>query len=125
MSRRTAASMCARRALRLTSLAYAVARPEPSAPVAPAARGICDNGAVQKVETHSVEAHGVDADRKLGRQPVTNADASTVAGFGDEWTRFDQSALSAEEHAELFDKYFHIVRWDELPANAQAFDLGC
>ena len=62
---------------------------------------------------------------ELERQPSANADASTVAGFGDEWTRFDQTVLSAEELAELFDKYFHLVRWDDLPAGAQAFDLGC
>jgi ubiquinone/menaquinone biosynthesis C-methylase UbiE len=61
----------------------------------------------------------------LERQPSANVDASTVAGFGDEWTRFDQTGLSAGELAELFDKYFHLVRWDDLPAGAQAFDLGC
>ena len=62
---------------------------------------------------------------ELERPPSANADASTVAGFGDEWTRFDQTGLSAEELAELFDKDFHLVRWDDLPAGAQAFDLGC
>jgi SAM-dependent methyltransferase len=59
------------------------------------------------------------------RPTPANADASTVAGFGDEWSRFDQSAMSAHEHAELFDKYFHLVDWEALPARAQAFDLGC
>lgn len=37
-----------------------------------------------------------------------NRDSRTVAGFGDEWERFDQSALDALEHQRLFDKYFGI-----------------
>ena len=49
---------------------------------------------------------------------MSNKDAKTVEGFGDEWTRFDQSALSAEERSELFEKYFGIFPWDKLPARA-------
>ncbi len=54
-----------------------------------------------------------------------NKDEKTVAGFGDEWERFDQSQLSASEHRELFEKYFKIFPWQYLPANAQGFDMGC
>jgi len=54
-----------------------------------------------------------------------NQDHKTVAGFGDEWERFDQSKLSEIEHRELFDKYFKIFPWEILPANAQGFDMGC
>jgi ubiquinone/menaquinone biosynthesis C-methylase UbiE len=54
-----------------------------------------------------------------------NIDIATVEGFGDEWERFDQSALSDQEHEQLFQAYFHIFPWEKLPNNAQGFDLGC
>lgn len=54
-----------------------------------------------------------------------NSDPDTVAGFGDEWERFDQSGLNAVELEELFDKYFKIFPWDNLPSNAEGFDMGC
>lgn len=56
---------------------------------------------------------------------MTNRDDETVDGFGDEWTRFDQSELSAKELHELFACYFGIFPWEALPANAHGFDLGC
>jgi SAM-dependent methyltransferase len=54
-----------------------------------------------------------------------NRDLKTVAGFGDEWERFDQSALDALEHQRLFDKYFAIFPWQQMPPDAQGFDMGC
>jgi len=54
-----------------------------------------------------------------------NVDPSVVAGFGDEWTRFDQSALSAEELETLARAYFAIFPWDCLPRDAVGLDLGC
>ena len=51
--------------------------------------------------------------------------AQTVSGFGDEWSRFDQSALSEEESSALFTRYFKIFPWAALPQDAQGFDLGC
>jgi SAM-dependent methyltransferase len=53
-----------------------------------------------------------------------NLDAAVVEGFGDEWTRFDQSVLGADELRALFDTYFGIFPWSDLPANAAGFDLG-
>lgn len=55
----------------------------------------------------------------------TNLDEKVVAGFGDEWARFDQSELSAAEHEKMFDNYFNIFPWEKLPENAVGFDLGC
>lgn len=55
----------------------------------------------------------------------TNVDRKTVEGFGDEWTRFDQAALSERERSTIFDMYFSIFPWKRLPANAEGFDLGC
>ena len=57
--------------------------------------------------------------------PNKNIDSTTVAGFGDEWTRFDQSELSENESRELFDNYFSLFPWEVLTEDAQGFDLGC
>jgi len=54
-----------------------------------------------------------------------NADAETVAGFGAEWSHYDQAGLSMSELEVMFDSYFHIFPWGELPPAAQGFDLGC
>jgi len=56
---------------------------------------------------------------------MQNVDADTVEGFGDEWSRFDQSGADASELAELFDAYFAIFPWASLPENAVGFDAGC
>ena len=55
----------------------------------------------------------------------SNKDEKTVEGFGDEWERFDQSALDDKEHNSLFEKYFRIFPWSQLPDNAVGFDMGC
>ena len=54
-----------------------------------------------------------------------NLDKDVVAGFGDEWSRFDQSDLDETELRRMFDNYFNIFPWSALPANAVGFDLGC
>jgi SAM-dependent methyltransferase len=54
-----------------------------------------------------------------------NVDQNVVEGFGDEWSRFDQSALDSSELAEMFENYFSIFPWDGLPADSSGFDLGC
>ena len=54
-----------------------------------------------------------------------NVDETTVAGFGDEWTRFDQSGVSAEELDTIFQQYFGIFPWADLPAGAVGADFGC
>lgn len=54
-----------------------------------------------------------------------NIDRNTVKGFGEEWAAFDQSALDGAEYAALFDAYFHLFPFDNLPRNSVGFDLGC
>jgi len=54
-----------------------------------------------------------------------NIDPKTVASFGDEWSRFDQSGMSDEEAAKAFNEYFAVFPWDSLPAAAEGFDMGC
>jgi SAM-dependent methyltransferase len=54
-----------------------------------------------------------------------NVDVKTVEGFGDEWTRFDQSSLPDVERRQLFESYFGLFPWNALPQDAVGFDLGC
>lgn len=54
-----------------------------------------------------------------------NIDPAVVEGFGDQWTQFDQTGLSDTEARQLFDEYFDIFPWDELPPGAAGFDAGC
>lgn len=55
----------------------------------------------------------------------SNIDPRTVAGFGEEWDSFDQTSLDEAEWRTLFDRYFAIFPWADLPADAEGFDLGC
>jgi SAM-dependent methyltransferase len=54
-----------------------------------------------------------------------NIDFETVRGFGDEWERFDQTGMSEKDAGELFESYFSIFPWAQLPRDAVGFDLGC
>lgn len=54
-----------------------------------------------------------------------NSDPKTVEGFGDEWTRFDQTGMSDEDTKRIFEGYFSIFPWAALPEDAVGFDLGC
>ena len=54
-----------------------------------------------------------------------NVDKTVVAGFGDEWSRFDQSELTEEELARMFDNYFNIFPWEIISKDSVGFDLGC
>jgi ubiquinone/menaquinone biosynthesis C-methylase UbiE len=61
----------------------------------------------------------------MNRTKDNNLDAKTVEGFGDEWSRFDQTGMSDEDAKRLFEGYFSVFPWDDLPKNAIGFDLGC
>lgn len=54
-----------------------------------------------------------------------NLDLSTVASFGDEWQRFDQQLLTPSESKQIFNDYFSIFPWNQLPQNSVGFDMGC
>jgi SAM-dependent methyltransferase len=60
-----------------------------------------------------------------GKKMTKNLDIDTVKSFGDEWSRFDQSDLSADEAGRIFDEYFAVFPWDKLPKDATGFDMGC
>jgi SAM-dependent methyltransferase len=59
-----------------------------------------------------------------GKAPA-NRDDRTVASFGDEWERFDQSELPEAESRAIFEKYFALFPWESLPRDAVGFDMGC
>jgi len=54
-----------------------------------------------------------------------NIDSNTVTSFGDEWTRYDQSKLTMSEADGIFNDYFDIFPWGDLPINPCGFDMGC
>ena len=54
-----------------------------------------------------------------------NSHSGTVEGFGDEWTRFDQTGMSVDDTNRIFNGYFSIFPWKTLPEGAVGFDLGC
>jgi SAM-dependent methyltransferase len=54
-----------------------------------------------------------------------NIDDRTVESFGDEWTRYDQTRMSEVEARELFENYFELFPWLDLPINSEGFDMGC
>jgi len=56
---------------------------------------------------------------------MKNLDIETVKSFGDEWSLYDQSGLSVGEAQRIFDEYFSVFPWDDLPKNATGFDMGC
>jgi len=56
---------------------------------------------------------------------MNNHDKEVVEGFGDEWTRYDQSKLEASELNSLFDEYFSVFPWEKITKDSIGFDLGC
>lgn len=56
---------------------------------------------------------------------MSNIDPRTVASFGDEWSRFDQSGMTDHEACKVFGEYFAVFPWADLPQDAEGFDMGC
>jgi SAM-dependent methyltransferase len=58
---------------------------------------------------------------------MKNVDSTVVTGFGREWSHFTQTSsdLSPHERKELFQQYFRIFPWQELPPDAVGLDAGC
>ena len=56
---------------------------------------------------------------------MSNIDHRVVEAFGEEWSKFDHSARENPDLDKLFELYFSLFPWQELPANAEGFDLGC
>jgi SAM-dependent methyltransferase len=56
---------------------------------------------------------------------MINQDRATVEGFGEEWSRFDNTTLSEAERQAIFAQYFANFPWATLPDHAAGFDAGC
>lgn len=58
---------------------------------------------------------------------MRNADPTVTTGFGHEWSTFRQGAdvLEIAERERLFDQYFRIFPWSELPPDSVGLDAGC
>jgi len=54
-----------------------------------------------------------------------NLDTEVIEGFGDEWSRFDQTSLSATDLKDIFNDYFSVFPWGNIDDNSMGFDLGC
>jgi SAM-dependent methyltransferase len=56
-----------------------------------------------------------------------NIDPDVAAGFGHEWSTFRQSEseLSTIDRNAIFQSYFDIFPWGELPPDAVGIDVGC
>src|SRR4051794_13467178 len=56
-----------------------------------------------------------------------NIDPDVAAGFGHEWSTFRQSEseFSPADREAIFQRYFHVFPWDELPPNPVGIDVGC
>jgi len=56
-----------------------------------------------------------------------NIDPVVAAGFGHEWSTFrqGQADLSPADREAIFQSYFHIFPWNELPPDPVGIDVGC
>jgi SAM-dependent methyltransferase len=56
-----------------------------------------------------------------------NIDPDVAAGFGHEWSTFRQGEtdFSPADREAIFQSYFHIFPWGELPPNPVGIDVGC
>jgi SAM-dependent methyltransferase len=58
---------------------------------------------------------------------MRNIDPDVAAGFGEEWSTFRQGSeeLSKADREAIFESYFHIFPWNELPPDSVGLDAGC
>lgn len=59
-----------------------------------------------------------------GSRHQANRDDLVVNGFGEEWSRFSQEALVETEREAIFDDYFAVFPWQDLPPGAHGADIG-
>jgi ubiquinone/menaquinone biosynthesis C-methylase UbiE len=56
---------------------------------------------------------------------MSNVDPGVVKTFGEEWSKFHHPEREAADLQTLFQSYFSIFPWHQLPLKAEGFDLGC
>lgn len=60
-----------------------------------------------------------------GVEMTHNYHEKTVTGFGEEWSHFNQTALSSQERQEQFERYFKVFPWKLISKDSIGMDLGC
>ncbi|MBI2727714.1 MAG: class I SAM-dependent methyltransferase [Polaromonas sp.] len=61
----------------------------------------------------------------MSSEHKTNVDHQVVQDFGAEWSRFDQTRLSGSDQQNLFNDYFRVFPWANLPPDSVGADIGC
>ncbi|MDG2060584.1 MAG: class I SAM-dependent methyltransferase [SAR86 cluster bacterium] len=56
---------------------------------------------------------------------MSNIDDKVVEDFGNEWSTYDQSALSDQDIKKAFNQYFDIFPFKDLGDDVKGFDMGC
>src|SRR5277367_6402131 len=56
---------------------------------------------------------------------MSNINLNVVKAFGEEWSKFHHAERDNLDLQTLFQSYFSIFPWSELPLDAEGFDLGC
>lgn len=59
------------------------------------------------------------------KNSATNKDERVVAGFSDEWSRFDQARLGEHDRHEMFGDFFAIFPWERISRSSIGADIGC
>src|SRR4051812_7451794 len=82
-------------------------------------------GRLASPDLRRVASAAVEIPINAAPSSASNVDPATVAGFGLEWSRYDQTALSDAELRMHFDGYFAVFPWGKLPPHAAGLDVGC
>lgn len=56
---------------------------------------------------------------------MDNKDDRVVGAFGEEWTRFSQEVISEVERQAIYNDYFAVFPWADIPSTAVGADIGC
>jgi ubiquinone/menaquinone biosynthesis C-methylase UbiE len=61
------------------------------------------------------------------KDALNNVDETVAAGFGHEWSTFqqDEGSFSVSDREALFRSYFQIFPWETLPPDSVGLDVGC
>jgi SAM-dependent methyltransferase len=61
------------------------------------------------------------------KDALNNVDETVAAGFGHEWSTFqqDEGSFSVSDRKALFRSYFQIFPWEALPPDSVGLDVGC
>jgi len=62
---------------------------------------------------------------QTAKMAMNNSDPDVVKAFGEEWNKFHYPDRENLDLQTLFQSYFSIFPWQQLPPDAEGFDLGC